>query len=63
MNIFKTKIILFFIYSCVFLLGMGKEAYAYFDPGTAGFLIQLLIGGIVAVSITEVMTDKQLNSH
>ena len=60
MNIFKTKIILFFISSCLFLLGMEKEAYAYLDPGTAGFLIQLLIGGIVAVSITTKMYWQNL---
>ena len=60
MNIFKSKIISFFICSCVFVLGMGQEAYAYFDPATASFLLQLLIGGIVAVSITTKLYWQKL---
>ena len=39
---------------------MGQEAYAYFDPATASFLLQLLIGGIVAVSVTTKLYWQKL---
>ena len=60
MNIFKTKIILYFICSCAFFRGMEQEAYAYIDPGTGSFLLQFLIGGIAAVFITTKMYWQQL---
>ena len=39
----------------VFLLGtlVSSEAYAYIDPGSGSLIIQMLIGALVGVGITE----------
>ncbi len=39
-----------FVLMSVWLLIFCREAYAYLDPGTGAFLLQLLLGGLVGVA-------------
>ena len=46
----RTKLVLFFIlFSFIFLPSIS---YAYLDPGSGSYLLQLLLAGLLAVSFT-----------
>jgi len=47
----KRPVLVFFALLCVLLL-TSKNAYAYIDPGSGSYMLQLLIAGLVGLSFT-----------
>ncbi len=47
---FKTKIHYFCPFLCFFLF--SSQALAYLDPGTGSMMLQMIIGGVLAVIYT-----------
>lgn len=52
---FIVKNVLRGAYVSVFLLILVQDAYAYLDPGTGSYLLQLLISAFLAIAFTVKM--------
>lgn len=47
---FKNRVIAVAVVVFIVLLGFNKNAYAYLDPGTGSYFLQILIAGLLAGS-------------
>lgn len=56
----KKIYLLIIIFFTIFLLPIQKPAYAYLDPGTGSLILQVLLGGFLAVLYLTKRSFKKL---